>query len=67
MSNAMSIAIMASNVPDYTSVAELAKAACMVTDWRAPYDRVIIAGIDMFAWQAKIAEANFMVLLSVQS
>mgnify|MGYP003520983585 CR=1 FL=1 len=64
--SAYEIAQAAMQVPDFTPVAELAKAACMIgAAGAAPYTQIMVAGYYMPAWQAKIAEAQFMVLLGV--
>ena len=62
--SALDIALFAANVPDYSPMAELAKAACMIGTYY-PYDMRMVAGVNMTAWQAKIAEAQFMALLQI--
>jgi hypothetical protein len=63
--NAQQIAMAAMQVQDYTPVAELAKAACMVQPGPGPYHQIMVAGCYMPAWQAKIAEAQFMLFLGM--
>lgn len=59
------IAMSALAVPDYSPLAELAKAAVMVTGIGWPSDTRIVAGVQLTAWQAKIAEAQFIALLAI--
>lgn len=60
------IAMAAMHVQDFTPVAELAKAACMVgAAGASPYSQTMVAGYYMPAWQAKIVEARFMALLGM--
>jgi hypothetical protein len=61
---AQEIAIDVSRIPDYTPIAELAKSACVVSGMMHPYDRRMVGGIELPAWQAKICEAQFMILLA---
>ncbi len=52
-------------LPDFTPMAELAKAVCMIgTAANYPYNQVMVAGCYMPAWKAKIVEAQFMAFLS---
>ena len=48
--------------PDPSPVAEMAKAACMIQG-RQPYDQVFVSGYYLQAWQAKIVEAQIMLLI----
>lgn len=61
------IAMAALAVPDYSPLAELAKAAVMVTGIGWPSDTRIVAGVQLTAWQSKIAEAHFMAILSMST
>ncbi|MES2783003.1 MAG: hypothetical protein V4657_09420 [Pseudomonadota bacterium] len=64
--SAQEIVMAVKQCPDYSPVAELAKASCMIGGWRDPYSQTMVGGMWLPAWQAKIAEAQFMVLLGVK-
>ena len=61
---AMDIAMSVISIKDYTPIAELAKDSLIINGSRGCYYRVTIGGIDMPAWQAEIAKAQFMLLLA---
>ena len=63
MKSANDIAWAVSIIPDYTPIAEMAKAACCLSGTYHPYDRRMCGHVEMPGWQAKIFEAQIMVLL----